>query len=52
MVREKVTISFKEDVLKKVDEERKTKARSTYVNDYLEEGYGLDKKKSVKKKSK
>jgi hypothetical protein len=49
MVRIHKTISFKEKIYKKIDDERGKKSFSTHVNDKFEELYGLKDSKKKKK---
>jgi len=53
MARVRKTITFKEKVFKKIDDERGKKSFSTHVNDKFEDIYGLkDKEKKPKKTEK
>ena len=51
MARERKTICFKENVYKKINEERGQKSFSEHVNNVFEERYHLKKPEKKKKKA-
>jgi len=48
MARKRITVSLKEKVFNKLENERKKKKLSAYLNDFFEEHFRLGKKKNRK----